>query len=87
MNKEYLMKVIFSLGFAASLALGQQEPAPAVGQTRMFFIGNANVDESKGAAYSADSTTETTQVLQDGNRIKNTNRSKFARDTEAPTSE
>ncbi|MCX6612311.1 MAG: hypothetical protein NTW74_15860 [Acidobacteria bacterium] len=79
------MKAIYSLGFVASLALGQQEPVPAVGQTRMVFFANANVDESKGAAYSADSTTETTQVLQDGNRIKNTNRSKFARDSEGRT--
>ncbi len=83
------MKAIYTLGFVASLALGQQEvhvvPAPAIGQTRMMFFGNANADESKGAAYSADSTTETTQVLQDGNRIKNTNRSKFARDTEGRT--
>ncbi len=79
------MKIIFSIAFAVSLALGQQEPAPAVGQNRVFFIVNDNVDESKGAAYSADSTTETTQSLQDGNRIKNTNRSKFARDTEGRT--
>lgn len=78
------MKVIYSLGFAASLALGQHEvPAPA--QTRMMYFSNANTDESKGAAYSADSTTETTQVLQDGNRIKNTNKAKFARDSEGRT--
>lgn len=85
MNKEYVMKVVYSFGFVASLAFGQQDPAPAVGQTRMVFFANDNVDESKGAAYSADSITETTQVLQDGNRIKNTNRSKFARDSEGRT--
>lgn len=83
------MKAIFSLGFVASLALGQPQaqvvPAQALGPARVMFFDNNSVDESKGAAYSADSTTETTQVLQDGNRIKNTNRSKFARDTEGRT--
>jgi len=80
------MKTIYSFGLAAGLALGQQTvPAPDAGQTRMMFYGNSSADEGKGAAYSADSTTETTQVLQDGNRIKNTNRSKFARDTEGRT--
>ncbi len=81
------MKVIYSLGFAASLALGQQAaqivPAQEIGPAGVIFFANA--DESKGAAYSADPTPETTQVLQDGNRIKNTNRSKFARDTEGRT--
>ena len=89
MNKEYVMKAIYILGFVASLAFGQQEmqvvPDQAIGRTRTMFFSNANVDESRGAAYSADSTTETTQVLQDGNRIKNTNRSKFARDSEGRT--
>ncbi len=51
--------------------------------TVMFFSSTG--ESIKGAPYSADTITETTQVLGDGNRIVRTNKSSFARDGEGRT--
>jgi hypothetical protein len=78
------------MAMAAGFVLAQDhlipaKPVPGGVQGRIAFFGNQVVDFEKGAAYSADSITETTQTLSDGNRIKNSNQSSFARDNEGRT--
>jgi hypothetical protein len=84
------MKTICTMAIAAGLGLAQEKVisinAVAGGpQPTIAFFGNSEFDVEKGAAYSADTITETTQVLSDGNRIKNSNKSSFARDNEGRT--
>ncbi len=85
------MKVISTFALAAGMALGQdvvqfdQNVSVAGGAPRAvtFFRGGASI--VKGAPYSAESVTEHVQTLADGNRITQTNRSSFARDSEGRT--
>jgi hypothetical protein len=51
----------------------------------MVFFGRTMVEPVKNAPYSADSVTEVTQTLPDGNRIRHENKSLFARDSEGRT--
>jgi hypothetical protein len=87
------MKTICAMTFAAGLALGEQDviladrvPAAPAGikQNVMFFRGGGEA-AVKGAPYAADSVTEHVQTLADGNRITQSNKSKFARDGEGRT--
>lgn len=87
------MKTICAMTFAAGLALGEQDviftervPAPPSGakQNVMFFRSGGEAPV-KGAPYTADSVTEHVQTLADGNRITQSNKSKFARDGEGRT--
>jgi hypothetical protein len=87
------MKTIYAMTFAAGLALGEQQvvisdnvPGQiAAGRRTMSFIRGAGEAAVKGAPYSADSVTEHVQTLPDGNRISQTNKSSFSRDSEGRT--
>ncbi len=79
----------------AGMALAQQQdvlifkerlPGPGPGgERRAMFLGRSGGEAIKNAPYSAETTTESTQVLGDGNRIKHENKSFFARDSEGRT--
>ncbi|MGE5325088.1 MAG: hypothetical protein ACM3SW_19630 [Actinomycetota bacterium] len=84
-------------GFLAftGLALAQQSPAPEAGEPvilmdapargTFLFVGRMDRKVVKGAPYSATATTETTQVLADGNRIVHKQSGFVARDSEGRT--
>lgn len=84
------MKITLVL-FTAASALAQDAtfvtrdtPVPGTPATRFVFAraGEATV---KGAPYSADTVTESTQTLADGNRIVHRNKTSFARDSQGRT--
>jgi len=89
------MKTIGCALMLAGMALAQQQdvvifnerlPVPGPGvERRAMFLGRSGGEAIKNAPYSADTITESTQVLGDGNRIKHENRSSFARDSEGRT--
>jgi hypothetical protein len=89
------MKLIASLSLMASLALCQEDvfifqrqvgPPPGPGaEKNVTFFANGPQKLVKNAPYMADSVTESVQTLADGNRIMNTNKSSFARDSEGRT--
>ena len=93
--KMKMKKLIGTMSLAGALMQGQEvvrdvviqrlgSPATGAGPNVMFLqrSGGAVVN---GAPYSADSITETTQVLADGNRIVRRNKSSFARDGQGRT--
>lgn len=82
----------FGLALCGGVALAQQQTitierkiATAGGKEPAVFFMSTRSDTLKGAPYSADRTTETIQVLADGNRITHSNKSSFARDGEGRT--
>ncbi len=83
----------FALGFFASACFAQIVPAPPpAGEYRMsedmhFMSAEFGVEGKtvKGAPYSAQAVTETTQKLADGNRIVNKSSISIARDGEGRT--
>jgi len=87
------MKIVFEMSILAGLAMAQQEVmifdravVPSTGalpMTRTFLRSSGGI--VKGAPYSAESVNEHTQILADGNRIKHTNKSSFARDADGRT--
>lgn len=91
------MKTIYLMAMTTGLILGQEhtvtitQPKPTTAATPVtrghgpMFFGKVMIDAEKGVPYSADTVTETIQVLPDGNRIKNSNKSSFARDNEGRT--
>jgi len=88
------MNTLFSIAMSAGLALAQQDapvftraiPGPPIGQGNVMFVAQFSGGENvKGVPYSADTVTETVHLLADGNRIKHTNKSSFARDSEGRT--
>lgn len=91
MNKSILCAV----AVLASLASAQQViredvmerlPRPVAGaQPTVMVFSRMGGDGVKNAPYSADTITETTQVLADGNRIVRSNKSSFARDGQGRT--
>ena len=54
-------------------------------EPNVMFFQRTGGEAVKGAPYTADSITETTQVLADGNRIGRSNKSSFARDGQGRT--
>lgn len=63
-------------------------PGPVMGQDQMGFVGIEGGFGGKtvtGAPFSATFSTETTQVLADGNRIQHVTTENFARDSEGRT--
>ena len=70
----------------AAAAWAQSELLPPPGPDKLFFFkttserGGMEVKPIKGAPYSADQTTTTTQTLADGNRIIQTSAAKVYRD-------
>jgi hypothetical protein len=87
------MKTIYEMTLIAGLAFAQQDvmifdqavEVPSAPQARARIFARAGGEVIKGAAYSAESINEHTQVLADGNRIKHINKSVFARDAEGRT--
>ena len=90
------MKKMMWAALAAGMVLSGQEvvsdvivgrgPATASGaQPAMRLFTRMSGDTVKGAPYAADTITETTQSLVDGNRIVRTNKSSFARDSQGRT--
>lgn len=87
------MKTIYLMAITTGLAMGQhdvivldQPPMPADGRQRTFTRVMGGPSEAvKGLPYTAESVTEHTQVLADGNRITHSNKSIFARDSEGRT--
>ncbi|WP_031495980.1 hypothetical protein [Bryobacter aggregatus] len=86
------MKTLCSLALGAGLVLSGQEPnisvqaIPAMpAQASFTYFANRAELAVKGAPYSADTITEMVQTLGDGNRISQTNKSSFARDSEGRT--
>lgn len=94
------MKLIASFSLLASLAFCQEDviivhrqlsggPGPGViaagPEKNVTFFANGPQKLVKNAPYMADSVTESVQTLADGNRIVNTNKSSFARDSEGRT--
>jgi hypothetical protein len=88
-----MKKTILLFSLPAALLLGQEKattferkvltngPLPQV-----MFFANGNAEEAiKGSPYSAETITESVQVLADGNRITRTNKTSFARDSEGRT--
>lgn len=67
------------------LYINERVPAPMGAEPRMFFFGRTAGESVKNAPYTADSVTEMTQSLPDGNRIRHENKSSFARDSEGRT--
>lgn len=89
-----MKQTITTLLLTTALGLAQQQdvlifnekvPAPPAGEQRMFFFGRTAGESVKNAPYAADSVTEMTQNLPDGNRIRHENKSSFARDSEGRT--
>lgn len=88
------MKLISLLSFSACMALCQEDviifnrqvgpPGPTMEKSITVF-DNGPQKTIKNAPYMADSVTESVQTLADGNRITNTNKSSFARDSEGRT--
>lgn len=82
----------FGLVLGAGVAMAQQQvitidkriSAPGGKEPTVLFF-TTNDRTLKGAPYSAERTTETIQVLADGNRITNSNKSSVARDGEGRT--
>src|SRR5258705_2118658 len=66
---------------------GPEGPPPPPGDTFMFMSSEVSFEGKpvKGAPYSAQAVTETTQTLGDGNRIVNKTTSSIYRDTEGRT--
>lgn len=87
------MKLIFEMTLIAGLGLAQQDvlifnqavEAPGNPQAKIRFFARSGGEVIKGAPYTAESVNEHTQVLADGNRIKHTNKTVFARDSEGRT--
>ena len=81
------MKRVLALTLLAA-AMGAQAQPPGRGGAPWRFVG-AEPGRSgpvvKGAPFSADVTTETTMVLQDGNRIHQVSKLRFYRDGEGRT--
>ncbi len=87
-----MQRRFFGLALCGGVALAQQQTitierkiATAGGKEPTVFFMSTRSDTLKGAPYSADRTTETIQVLADGNRITHSNKSSFARDGEGRT--
>lgn len=87
-----MQRRFFGLALCGGVALAQQQTitierkiATAGGKEPTVFFLSTRSDTLKGAPYSADRTTETIQVLADGNRITHSNKSSFARDGEGRT--
>ncbi|HXI61811.1 MAG TPA: hypothetical protein VNF70_03840, partial [Pyrinomonadaceae bacterium] len=67
---------------------GQGEKTPPPGANTFSFVNSEFVFDGKpikGAPYSADAVTETTQILGDGNRIVNRSTATLYRDSEGRT--
>lgn len=87
------MKTIYLMAMVAGLALGYQDvvvidqsPMPVEGRHKTITrVMGGPAETVKGLPYTAESVTEHTQVLADGNRITHTNKSSFARDSEGRT--
>ncbi len=82
----------FALALSGGLALAQQQTITierkitgAAGKEPTVFFMASDSASVKGVPYSADRGTETIQVLADGNRIVNGNKSSIARDGEGRT--
>lgn len=87
-----MQRRFFGLALCGGVALAQQQTitierkiATAGGKEPTVFFMSTRSDTLKGAPYSAERTTETIQVLADGNRITHSNKSSFARDGEGRT--
>jgi len=71
----------------AAFGQGEKTPPPPIANTFSFVNSEFAFDGKpiKGAPYSADAVTETTQVLSDGNRIINRSTAAVYRDSEGRT--
>ncbi len=81
------MSRILVVGLAAAIGVFAQPPGPG-GPPNWRFVGAEAGRPGavvKGAPFSADVTTETTMVLQDGNHIHQTSKLKLYRDGEGRT--
>lgn len=88
------MKLLYLLSVSASMALCQEEvmifnrqvaPPGTTMEKSITVFADGPQKTIKNAPYMADSVTESVQTLADGNRITNTNKSSFARDSEGRT--
>ena len=90
------MQKLMGIAVLTGTLLGAQEVAHDVliergmkaavtAQPNVRYFARFGEGATKGAPYSADTVTETTQVLADGNRIVRSNKSSFARDGQGRT--
>ena len=86
------MKLMWLVVSTSAVALAQEDvfirrvPAPAdAAPPTIAFYSRPDGEALKGAPYSADTITESTQTLADGNRIVRKNKSSFARDSQGRT--
>lgn len=88
-KKQLMVSTTFILlGLATSLCALAQETPRQDGDKNIFFISSEmSIDGKvvKGAPYSAQAITETTQTLSDGNHIKRTNTAVIYRDSDGRT--
>lgn len=87
-----MQRRFFGIALLGGAALAQQQTitierkiATAGAKEPAVFFMSTRSDTLKGSPYSADRTTETIQVLADGNKITHSNKSSFARDGEGRT--
>jgi hypothetical protein len=75
--------LLFGAAAASAQTSGPPPPPPGPGHN-MFYVRTFRMEDNKvvtGSPYSADSTTETTQALSDGNRIVRKETAKVYRDS------
>jgi hypothetical protein len=84
MFKSFLICVI---GSACAFAQGEMGPGPAagIGTDMVYFSVMSPPSAVPGAPYSAQATTERSQILADGNRITQTTTNNVARDSQGRT--
>lgn len=80
-----VMIVLFACAAAAVLQAQETRTFLATPDVGIVKAGELHVESIKGAPYSADATTESVQVLADGNRIVNRNSAFVARDSQGRT--
>jgi len=85
MHSMFIAVSLLLFGAAAASAQMPAPPPPLPGPGHnMFYVRTFRMEDNKvvtGSPYSADSTTETTQVLSDGNRIVRKETAKMYRDS------